>query len=425
MNLDAIYGKILALSKEYHFKKPSDGYERQFFTGDGPLPFSGIGLEWWITKRGLHILDDLTRMITASDPQLNGDPDSFAKTIERVFETTIMDRALFDFDAVWRSEARTIFDIIRLNERVFAQRFYPIIRNALLRSIAGWLVLVPLKRITAPSFALGHDGISLLASADTKTWAEISPRYPDAPLWDPRTGKTQRDPPSFRGEIAETWLLCEVAGTQRGARRTAARKMRTFLSVLFSHAITTSRVFLKKSAAQAARYAVQFPSKDSQVGVGYVWSGAQPLLPSISEDLHVTPDLLEEVRSWYAKRDAAASELQKRATTASHFIHYGVMTDDLQRFIHFFVALDALFGIRGDVENTIVAGVTRSFHDSDPSGWTDRARRLFDLRNELLHGGSSVIEDWPGLEPYERHFRTEPLADVALAVLTALRRFFD
>jgi hypothetical protein len=245
-------------------------------------------------------------------------------------------------------------------------------------------------------------------------------------LWDPRTGKTQRDLPGFRGETTETWLLCEVAGTQSGVRLAAARKMRTFLSVLFAHAIPTSRAFLSKSMADEARYAVQFQRKGSQVRVGYVfWSGAQPLLPAILEDMQVTPDLLERVTSWYVKRTAAPGELQARATTASHFIHYGVMTDDLERFIHFFVALDGMFGVRGDVENSIIAGIRRTFRDDDEVRWVDRARWLFDLRNAVLHGGSSMIEDWPSLDDYNRHFRTDPRTDVAIAAMTSLRRFFD
>ena len=49
---------------------------------------------------------------------------------------------------------------------------------------------------------------------------------------------------------------------------------------------------------------------------------------------------------------------------------------------------------------------------------------LFDLRSELLHGGASAIEDWSWYEEYRRHFRSEPLKDVAVLALSSLTRFF-
>ena len=53
--------------------------------------------------------------------------------------------------------------------------------------------------------------------------------------------------------------------------------------------------------------------------------------------------------------------------------------------------------------------------------WKEKAEWLFDLRSDLLHGGSSEIEDWRKLLRYDNNFKTEPLADVAIAALTSLR----
>ncbi|MEL7657257.1 MAG: hypothetical protein AAGU75_15280, partial [Bacillota bacterium] len=113
----------------------------------------------------------------------------------------------------------------------------------------------------------------------------------------------------------------------------------------------------------------------------------------------------------------------QKCVVASHYINYGINADeDLDRFIHLFIALDALFGKRGEVERGIKFGLKETF-DGD-SNWIKRASKLFDLRNELLHGGSSSISDWNELETYEKTFQTNPLDDVLEASLRAFANFF-
>ncbi len=135
----------------------------------------------------------------------------------------------------------------------------------------------------------------------------------------------------------------------------------------------------------------------------------------------MSEELLQRLRNWYSSRDAADVALRRRATVASQFVQFGLLADDIERFTHFFVALDALFGVRGKVEATVTAGVERVFSEST---WVDRASRLFDLRSEILHGGSSAIEEWSWYEDYRRHFKSEPLRDVTELALRCLRDFF-
>ena len=84
--------------------------------------------------------------------------------------------------------------------------------------------------------------------------------------------------------------------------------------------------------------------------------------------------------------------------------------------------LDALFGEIGKVEETIIDGIKRTFLGD--SRWVERAEMLFDLRSELVHGGSSLIDDWKDLDHYRRHFRSHPLKDVEIAAMTALQSYF-
>jgi hypothetical protein len=84
-------------------------------------------------------------------------------------------------------------------------------------------------------------------------------------------------------------------------------------------------------------------------------------------------------------------------------------SDDIEAYVNYFVTLDALFGERGSVESSILAGVKSL--GADPK-FEEKASWLFDLRNELVHGGSRYITEWPKYDRYVQHFRTKPFSDI-------------
>ena len=90
---------------------------------------------------------------------------------------------------------------------------------------------------------------------------------------------------------------------------------------------------------------------------------------------------------------------------------------DIESYIQYFVALDALYGNRGSVEKSIVRGVSVLPQNSV---WNEKITWLFDLRNELVHGGSRFIEEWPDYTRYYKHFNTEPISDIEQLAFLAL-----
>jgi hypothetical protein len=45
----------------------------------------------------------------------------------------------------------------------------------------------------------------------------------------------------------------------------------------------------------------------------------------------------------------------------------------------------------------------------------ERLDSLYALRNDIAHGGISALDEWHRLDGYERHYRSTPLADFAIA----------
>jgi Apea-like HEPN len=196
-------------------------------------------------------------------------------------------------------------------------------------------------------------------------------------------------------------------------------------SLLFSYLDDKIPNLLTKSGAEVASYSIQFPDDASKAGCGSISAGIGSLFPSLLVDglLDVSADILFEIQSWYDLRSKSSDSIAQRATTAAHFVHYGIIYDGLERFIHFFIALDALFGERYKVEKNIKEGIRKTF-TSQPD-WENRADKLFELRNELIHGGISSIKRWDGLEHYRRCFKSHPMKDIQTAAMTALRVYFS
>lgn len=431
--LENTLGKILAFTKQVYLKGlPDDcALAKRFFAGNGkrsPFPYAGFGFEWWLTKRGLELCEDIANMAISFEPQLRGgDRKSFCEAIQKLLEENALNTEIFNGDRVIFREVENLFEARSVeNAKEFASKLWSKIYHTLTKLVLDWLVLYPLCRIKAQSCTLGFDGLSLLASNDLPRWSEYAERYSDAKAWNPSTGEwiegmKLRSFKDFPFEV--TWLVCEAPGTQLGSRELAGRRMRTFLTVLFSRLDSKVPNLLSKSLADKVSYSVQFPSDGTQAGCGQVNASIGNLLPPLLVDVDLSPEIISKVESWYLQRSLASDLIARRATTASHFIHYGIASDDLERFLHFFIALDALFGERNKVEQAIKDGVKQTFqHDST---WEKRTEWLFELRSELVHGGVSSINDWKDLECYRRHFKSHPLVDVKTAAMTALRTYFN
>lgn len=332
LNLDTIYGKIVALTKEYHFKEPKEWVsETKFPAGNGKErdPFSFVGsvfLQWWLTERGALIREQLAKIIIAFEPTLNGDLDSFVETIDRTMQNNVLDYRLFRADDILFMKATTLFELRGCSERELAERLWERMQKALSNSIADWLVIIPLPRVTSPSIEVGFDGIHLIARQDTDAWQRLASRYSDARLWDPRRGaRDDKDSRVFGLALPETWLACEAAGTQRGANELAKRRIRTFLSLIFANASDSTPNLMMKSMDTLTTMCTQFSGSGARVNVGQVILSIGELMPPLLVDISVTREMIESMRSWYRSRSAATDELQKRATVASHFVHYAII----------------------------------------------------------------------------------------------------
>lgn len=194
--------------------------------------------------------------------------------------------------------------------------------------------------------------------------------------------------------------------------------MRTFLAVLFSHLMERERSVLRKSIAFPIPYTIQF-SSGRQIS-----SHGRELAHSMVIDTILTEEDIGKIHLWYTKFNSSQEEGINRLRTCSQYIQKAITErDDIDQFIHYFISVDDLFGIRGAVEESIKSGIRKVFGDDNE--WVQKAECLFDLRSDLVHGGSGSIGDWNRLERYIKYFKSEPLEDITVVALISFRKYFD
>lgn len=427
-----LFGKIIGLTRLINIQdKPDDSYYiHKFFAGKPTLmnPFGGVATEWYLHPNVKKMSDDILEIARVKCQGFLGiDEISFYKIIERILKENALNTELFDIDRIAFRRVQTLFDA-RLNSvdaKIFAERIWKIIEAETLASNMDWLLLYPLQKLELEnSKSLSIDGITLLSPNDECTWSSFYEKYSNTRGWDIKSGKYRGRPNdiSLIGNTNFTWIIVEENGTEIGVRRSASSRIRTFLSVLFSMLENHHQLFIH-SSGEGVGYAFQFPSDCNSVGYGSSCLHIGVMYPAFSDPIIVSEQIFNKVYNWYSLCKTFGEESLQKCVVASHYINYGINADeDLDRFIHLFIALDALFGKRGEVERGIKFGLKETF-DGD-SNWIKRASKLFDLRNELLHGGSSSISDWNELETYEKTFQTNPLDDVLEASLRAFANFF-
>jgi hypothetical protein len=153
----------------------------------------------------------------------------------------------------------------------------------------------------------------------------------------------------------------------------------------------------------------------SEMNSSYTYSPIGVLLHSLLVDLEINNIIIEDIRAWYKKQ--SASLMSNRANRGAQFIQYGLTRNtELDKFIHYFISLDALFGERGNVEESIINGISQVKYEMN----INKVNKLYKLRSSLVHGGASYINDWKDIIDYKNHFKSEPLNDVQEIAMKSL-----
>ena len=423
MKIDKIYSQIIALTKEIYFNQPKKetGKIHQFFANVGNLPFplSGIALKWWYSKRALKLCADIAKMATEFDDKLRyGDVKDFSQIIRSTLEKNATNKEIFQ---IFLNNPNTLFESRTESDvQKYSKEIWDILHTSMLHSLTKWLILYPLSGIISNSFKLQHDGLHIIRSSDYEYWNQLKASYPELNYLDFVIFKDVEGHRILNIDPPESWLACEISETENKARFYASLFMRKFIAVLFSFLRESNQHATTKSMRKKNSYCLQIPSANSNVGISRKYVSIGILIHPIINKIELRDSILDTVNNWYNHCRKLDNDKSKRVSKASHFLNYALITDGIHQFLYFFIVLDALFGERNEFRDRIIKGIGNYLIEPE---WQQKIAKIINLRSDLVHGGSSYIEAWPGYDSYVDHFNSSPERDIEIAATKCLREY--
>jgi len=385
----------------------------QFFAGRGkPFSFSGgLGLNWWYSPDTFNAIDTVTSLIIETEQEFKDcDPESVNNIVTSTLQKICLDSPLFNVDDVVFRRKPNLFECKgAISVIEFTKAILEEIKHELRITIGKRCTTYPLTRFKGPSLSLHEEGLHLISCSDDAAWNSFSAEGYIFDGWAPNSPVTVDTRFSFNvGSEFNYILLAEEYGTQKGTKFASSLKFRMFITILFSYASESSKYGYHKSMAQPFTKCMQFPHKSAPDN-SITLSSCGALSPFYASDIAVSDETIKKIIAWYKSLNGCPKEYKQRIKKSANFLNRAMNSDDIESYINYFIALDALFGQRGSVETSIVAGVSNLKLSEK---FVEKTPWLFDLRNELVHGGSRYISEWPKHQRYIKHFGSKPLNDL-------------
>lgn len=431
MVLENIYGKILALLREIKLVKAmgEELFQSNFMVANDPErlnSFGNIGLEWWYTRKGYKICDDLAKMIIAQNILLSeGDYESFSNIIRDTIERNGLNKELFKTDVVFNSQVENLLDARNISDhKVFAARLYEFIEKQLTIALSDWMILVPVMTIISDSYYFKSLNIHLLSSEDIGYWQCVNSDYKSSSGFNPSDGKNFNSsiiPAAYK--VPANWIIFKTTGTEVGAIKKMEFLIRELTVLIYALKVSSSCELNNLIENKNPRYCFIFPKYEDKVGFNLQINSLPFLEPPFSVATKIDLNDLKIIEEYIQSIKKLKPQYQKRFETATQFIHYGMLAySNVEKFMHFYIALDAMYGEIYNVEESIKNGLL-SIENVDKDIKV-KSKKLYDLRNEILHGGCSRLEEWKGYSKYLDEFDIEPFEDLELICYRCIMNYY-
>lgn len=416
---------IIMLIKSIFLRPNSPGQRpsSQFIAGKNP-PYgfpTGFGLNWWYTDNTRSALENVSTLVIQGSAQFHDcDIETVSKVIIDTLHEICVDQSIFDTDEVVFFKKPTLFECLNCGAEECASKILSEIHKNLLAKIGRCCTVYTVPRFRPESFYIEETNVYFISRSDQTAWKRLVDEGFLFNEWtpeNPRLGLRNDSIYSPQGDY-ESVLVADCHGTKKGARFSSLLKFRTILAVAYAVASERAQYPYWKAAADPSEFCVQFPHRSSpESSIGR--NDCRALVPYYADEIPIGLSEVEVIKKWYADQSKCTAENKSRIEKAAHFLNLGMNSDDTEAYINYFITLDALFGLRGSVEASIKSGLaTLGFS----AGMIEKAHWLFELRSELVHGGSRYIEEWPNYSRYRKHFRTTPMRDIqTLAQLSVMR----
>lgn len=419
-----ILGQIISLSRSITLQEPvgEEGFKLQFIARIPTLQLPGVGpsITLWKTKRSFRAAENIARMVRFSHPETaDCDTDSIEDLITRTIEDLILDQSVFDIELVTSVSQNSLADCradADINQ--FSRKIYFHLMVRVRASIDQWCTALGVPRVICESFEISKIGLAIISRMDAGKWEEVVSSCYETKDWSHQLGcmRGSGGPPLFGLECTSI-VVHQSYGTRKGSKFSSRLEFAKFFAILYATATAQEDLKLHRAMAEPYTWCIQFPSRTSRVLQVTQSELEEAVFPFFCTDLKLTNEAVESIKAWYVGLSGLSIRQRARVEKACHFVNRGIMTRGIDSYVNFFISLDALFGSPGDVGRSILRGVESMPIDN---ALKERVSWLYELRSELVHGGSRFCAEWKDYDRYYTHFRTKPEEDVNLIACSAL-----
>lgn len=414
-------GHLIAITKHIWLKQPDGVRTRQ--TKFIPRNFIHLPcppcVHLWRTDITDRKISEFASMLCESGKDMDAkDVSGVIKTVENVLHEACGDIQIFDLNSIVASRFKTLFEcraIIDISH--FANKLLNKILEEVGLSITTWAGICVAPRIECPSFGIPSYGLYVIAKNDIDVWQnEILAKY-RATKWSPILCPGINDiDPAFCILNYTNAFVSISQGTESRSRVLSQFRLRQLFAVLTATAIESSSYVPHKSCGEPCRIWVQHPANNSTLDSQMI-SSSDTLFPYLLNECKLSQNNTNRVIDWYSALSALDQRISNRIEKCAYFVNRAMNASGIESYLNYFISLDALFGVRGSVVESIANGVK---HLAIPSKLLEKICLLTDLRHELVHGGSRSIFEWPKFTHYRSHFMSNPESDIQELAFMAL-----
>jgi hypothetical protein len=410
-----LLGQIIRLSKSIAIQEPLDeaGFKVQFIAKHPLLGlYVGPTVTFWNTASSFQAINSIARMIRACHSEAaDCDTETIAKLIPSTIQDLVFDKTIFDSNLILTASKKTLADC-RADEDIalYSNKVYDRLIERVRSSMSEWCTVLGVPRVICKSFDIPQAGITLASRMDGKKWEEVVTSRYETNSWSHLLGCSQGSsiPPIF-GFECRSLVIHQAAGTQIGTKFKSRLEFAKFFALLYATVTIYEGLNLHPAGEAPYRTCIQFPSLNSSGPRIHQSQLEESVFPFFANDFTLSKEAIAAMQKWYVDLESLPADYRVKVEKSCYFINRGMITRDLDSYVNFFVSLDALFGVDRDVGGSIERRV-KSLPIEE--SLKEKVSWLYQLRNELVHGGSRYCAEWQKYERYCSHFGTRPENDI-------------
>lgn len=380
-----------------------------------PKPFEGsLVIQLWFGKNFRHLANELLYQLQMNDayPSIESEED-----FERGLDSTLK-----GLHAILAFRDGSMLDALKGDEiESNCDKILAVLLEDISKESRDVNLVYFLNSVRGTSFSIASQNIHLVQKGDTKFIENLKAEDSSLSQIDINEG-TIPNSHDFERELDFNFaIIIKGKGSFKDAKTLGEAKLRILSSVIHAFYFDSQGYRPAICSGKQRTTLLQLfkhPSGREDYGSSHVPS----TFPAYCRDvINLDSEYQLKIQKFFLRLEKLSKKIFKnKMSVCLHNYSLGLQSNSDIAFIHYFIALDALYGTDKGNRNSIIKGIlSLKLENFDEK----RAERLYRLRGALIHGGIKSCKDWINYRDYLRKYKSEPFSDLQRILATAIVDF--